>query len=627
MNKGEPMASLIPYLDPAKGNAYLKISLVTEDPSVPEATPFPFLVIHDTDALARLVEGEFLTDAGTVLKKVFVLVQKDRYRLTEDALWPVSNFDIENAWQNGFSFYAGAGSEHHPVVLAAQIDEGSRLAPLAPLFFCKTKQRFFHPLCPKCALPLQLCTDDAALIHLGLQPYSSSLKRYLWCISCGTQSVSGFYVYERDRLDPPGVKDRFVLIREFGLLASRKDAVDQLPCGTCVAKPECFGSGGLAPSRVVPFSFYPFYMLIFEAMSLNALDFLALLSGAAVKELETVLTAKGESGRVARLKSLGQGGSLETPFLYSNDEKFFLEVLYLKLSFLGDLARSLPSTSLLQHPDLRLSLDRTWVRLAEQSGLLPTFWNFRVEPIDISRPLTETKPSTTALAKPGVYFLGLAWLHALLVNKRQDMSGIVRSIKQSLDSASGSRDASVETVLAQASDPVNIFWDPDGKYVSPGWVNLWKKALGLGWSLLMAGVHDDRAWSRQAFVQQLEDVRGEVRGALLEQVSRARPAPYPADQALRSDDEVIHGVLLRIMSKWRTQATEQVKTKVETRKEKKEELLETVIITPAQAGRQAPPGVKSKEAGLEELDKKKPRKPEEGFVAETVILTVKGKDK
>jgi hypothetical protein len=52
-----------------------------------------------------------------------------------------------------------------------------------------------------------------------------------------------------------------------------------------------------------------------------------------------------------------------------------------------------------------------------------------------------------------------------------------------------------------------------------------------------------------------------------------------------------------------------------------------VIITPAQAGRQAPPGVKSKEAGLEELDKKKPRKPEEGFVAETVILTVKGKDK
>jgi hypothetical protein len=629
MNKGEPMASLIPYLDPAKGNAYLKISLVTEDPSVLEATPFPFLVIHDTDPLARLVEGQFLTDAGTVLRKVFLLVQKDRYSLTEDALWPVSNVDIENAWQNGFSFYAGAGSEQHPVVLAAQIDEGSRLAPLAPLFFCKTRQRFFPPLCPKCALPLQLCTDDAALIHLGLQPYSSSLKRYLWCISCGAQSVSGFYVYEPDHADPPGVKDRFTLIREFGLLASRPDAVDKLPCGACVAKQECFGSnsGLVAPSRVVPFSFYPFYMLIFEAMSLNALDFLALLSGAAVKELETVLTAKGESGRVAHLKSLEHDGSLETPFLYSNDEKFFLEVLYLKLSFLGDLARSLPSTSLLQHPDLRLSLDRTWVRLADQSGLLPTFWNFRVEPMDISRPLAETKPSTTALAKPGVYFLGLAWLHALLVNKRQNMSGIVRSIKQSLDSASGSRDASVETVLAQASDPVNIFWDPDGKYVGPGWVNLWKKALDLGWSLLMAGVHDDRAWSRQAFVQQLEDVRDEVRGALLEQASRVRPAPYPADEALPSDDTAIHDVLLQIMSKWRTQATEQVKTTVETRKEKKEELLETVIITPAQAGRQAPPGVKSREAGLEELDKKKPRKPEEEFVAETVILTVKGKDK
>jgi len=33
-------------------------------------------------------------------------------------------------------------------------------------------------------------------------------------------------------------------------------------------------------------------MLIFEAMSLNALDFLALLSGAAVKEVEAALTAR-----------------------------------------------------------------------------------------------------------------------------------------------------------------------------------------------------------------------------------------------------------------------------------------------------------------------------------------------
>ena len=662
--------SLIPYLETVKGNAYLKLSLVAEDPSVLETTPFPFLVIHDTDPLARLVEGQFLTDAGTVLKTVFVLVQKDRYSLTEDALWPVSNVDIEGAWQNGFSFYAGAGSEQHPVVLTAQIDEGSRLAPLAPLFFCKTRQRFFPPLCPKCAQPLQLCRDDAALIHTGLQPYSSSLKRYLWCVSCGVQNVSDFYVYERDHLDPPGVKDRFALIRELGLSASRPDAVDLLPCGACVAKQECFGSSGLAPSRIVPFSFYPFYMLIFEAMSLNALDFLALLSGAAVKEVEGALTARGESGRVARLKSLEQGGSLETPFLYRNDEKFFLEVLYLKLSFLGDLARSLPSTSLLQHPDLRLSLDRTWVRLADQSGLLPTFWNFRVEPMDISRPLAEAQPSTPALAKPGVYFLGLAWLLALLVNKRQDMSRIVRAIKQSLGSAPGSRDASVETILAQASDPVNIFWDPDGKCVSPGWVNLWKKALELGWSLLMAGIHDDRAWSRQAFAQQLEDVRKEVMGALSEQVSRARPEPRPADQAPPPDDKAIHDVLLQIMSTWRAQATKQVRTAVETRKEKKEEMLETVIlsvgapkkefpgasspekdepkaslpagakkagevmpetviITPAQAGMQAPPGAGSKEAGMKEPDKnkKKIKKPDEEFLAETVILTAQGKDK
>ena len=107
----------------------------------------------------------------------------------------------------------------------------------------------------------------------GLQPYSKSLKRYLFCPSCnGSKEKIDFYVSSLDDNDPAFLKDRYELIKKFGQLNGNENFAGQLPCVNCIRHQECYGPDGLAVSRIVPLSFYPFYMLIFKAGSGNGLD-------------------------------------------------------------------------------------------------------------------------------------------------------------------------------------------------------------------------------------------------------------------------------------------------------------------------------------------------------------------
>ncbi len=84
------------------------------------------------------------------------------------------------------------------------------------------------------------------------------------------------------------------------------------------------------------FPFYPFYMLVFDAAVVKGVDFIPLLSGAGIQEIpalkDTVPGAELDAGWAAH------GGS---GFLFENQDRFFLEVLYLKLSFIEKFVRML----------------------------------------------------------------------------------------------------------------------------------------------------------------------------------------------------------------------------------------------------------------------------------------------
>jgi len=570
------VASLLPYLVRSSGNPLPRLSLTVQEPAI-FGKSYPFCVLNDSGPAARLLEAAFVTDAGSVLKKMFFLLQKDRYVFQGDELWPVTNSDIDSIWQRAFSFHegerkGGAGT----AVLAAQLNARGGLNQLAPLFFCRKKEAYFHPPCPSCGLPLQLCKDDKLLEASGLRPYDGSLKRYLYCAPCSAQGKGSFYVNELDHDDPPGLKDRRSLISEFGLLNQNKDPVAPFPCIRCQEHDTCYGSDGAVTSSIVPFSFYPFYLLTFDALSLNAMEFLPLISGATLEEMETRLAARNESGRHGCLKEIQKDGLSGATFHTSSDERYFLEVLYLKLSFLEDVLRQfLAQPDILGHPDMRPTIDRVWVEFPNRSGLLPSFWNFKTKVIDIVSPPDMTEQPSNRPSSNLLFYLGLLWFHALLVNKKQDNKAVFPVLKNGLASTASAllSEERSKPVLA----PANIFWDPNGTSVAGNWFPLWEKSLDLGLCLARSAASHDSQWSYEGFFKDLEVLRADVKSALFMEkpVGRKEPAQ---DECCVGDD--VGNILAGIIGKWRSRlGAEAIAEAPATGIE----YMETVILAPPQA--------------------------------------------
>ena len=263
-------ASLLPYLQGARSDARLKLSLFQSDPSLRDKA-YPFEVLDDTPAVSRLIKAAFLTDAGSVLKKVVLQVQKDRYALAADELRPLTNLDIDAFWQQAFPGGPARAAGTVPILISSQRDARGTLTPLAPLFLCRERGLFFHPVCPGCGLPLTLCRDDGLLQRFELTPYTTSLKRYLHCDGCCREGLAEFYLYELDHDDLVTVKDRWALIDRFSQVEASLDPDGEFPCVGCPERAGCFGPIPRARTRIVPFSFYPFYLLLNDAPSLHAI--------------------------------------------------------------------------------------------------------------------------------------------------------------------------------------------------------------------------------------------------------------------------------------------------------------------------------------------------------------------
>jgi hypothetical protein len=664
MKHDEKISSIHSYLEANQLHLYLKIGLKTENPTELERTPFPFYLVSESDPLIRCHEGQFATDAGSAIQKVFLMVQRDQYLLPKDELRPILNPDIDACWQRAFSFHSSGRKDPSLLLLATQISKEGRLVPFRPLFFCKAQRVYFSPACPSCGSPLEQCYDDVLLTERGLQPYSTSLKRYLFCPSCSSQGPLSFFVYALESADPPGLRDSSALIQEFGKLVTKESPASSIPCAACDRIRMCYGPDRMALSRLVPFSFYPFYALVFQAPSIQAADFLSLLSGATFGELETRLNGRGEPGRIRGLRELNARGVTQAPALYEGDDRNFLEVLYLKLSFLGELIqRFLAEKEISKHPDLRPSLDRIWVSLEEPSGLLPVFWNFRVRLIDLF--WNPTGSPSSLPSSETFYFLGLSWFYALLVNSKQDMGRVSLSLEGTMSRFFPAGNASPSPARQESFNdtflPENIFWNPGGKRINPAWNSLWERSLQLGWQLLQAGWKEP-PWAAEGFRKDLEAIRQDIRGRLFSAgPTEAVPSAQPQER------EAIAGILLRILGKWRQQAEagkeglreapsipEEKRSKAEGVPEtvilsagkaprepyvppapqrEAEEVAETVIQSPGPAGRPSvqPSGPeKGKGVGFRDqgrtlkekiLSSKDKTQPEDDFMHETVIIT------
>ena len=539
--------SLLPYLAPGKGGTGLEITLRSEDSSSLAADADPFLVIAEADPLTRLLKAAFVTDSGSRIKEVFLLLQRDAYQLTTTQLAPLTNVDIEDFWQKTYRYQDQHQRGSPLITLQQQLDKQGKLTPFQPLWFCRTTRTYFHPACPACGAPLQLCSNDQLLASLGLPPYSLSLSRYLFCPSCfSSGSDTDFYVHHRSAHDPPRVKDCGQLVRAFGQLVQAGNAGSGVPCMACPHREECFGAATTAAPPVLPFSFYPFHMLIYEAMSLNGLDFVALLAGASLEELEARLRQNGGPGRAAYLGGMSASRGTLRPFLFSDDARLFLEILYLKLTFLQLIVAELFPDPEKDQPDPLLFIDRTWVKLTDRAGLQPYLWNFEVRFLDLLRNPLDLPAHPPLPRAYALHLLGLIWFSVLLTNSKQELSQVQRAVERAHDRVlAGDRDLPDDLTVDSAFLPENIFWHPAPCELDEDWRHLWEEALRPGWSLLQASAQSGTTGFQEELVRTLEELRTSIRALLFLE----RTAAMEAGEA--AEAEAIHSILSRLMTKWR----------------------------------------------------------------------------
>ncbi len=527
--------SLLHYLTGTKTPFSLEFVSGSSGLNAETAPLLPFDIINDTSALTRIIRARVVSDALSVVKQVFLLLSRDDYPLAGAGLSPLTNIDIESAWQDVFRNHLKGGSL---IALSAQGDEKGGLEPFRSIFSCTRVGQFFHPPCPKCGNELEMCRDDKLLGKAGLKPYSTSLARYLACPVCSLkEGDKTFYAYAPDAADPAQVKGTSELIMGFGLLKQ-----GDLPCIRCPEHTACYQDRHVL-SLITPVAFYPFYLLMFEAASLNAGDYLFLLSGAAFEEIEQTLDSRRQFARKGLVSLLKDRSP--SPLLFKGDEREFLEILYLKLCFLGEVARYVASDERrFTYPGFGPSLERLWVQIPEQSSLLPAFWTFKLTLMDMEPEIPGVLPS--AGSDYATHCMGMLWFHALLRNRSQDIRAINEGMALVLKEKQIRSDMPV-------FGPDNIFWEPRPAPVK--WKGLWEKALDIGRALLVdagnTGFRLDELW------QAYHDLTDEIKKGLFLEAPAAQAYPEAVGEARGeasgeegADDTQIGLILRQIKSKW-----------------------------------------------------------------------------
>lgn len=571
--------SLLPWLDKKTTRIHLSISFNTDSSRVPGKSPASFMVLDTSSAVASLIDASFTLNSRNTIKKIFLLVQKDRYSFNEKDV-PLDNKGIDHLWKEAFEFYDVEKNSGSFISLPGLTDNSPSFPLWKSLFYCVEQKTFFHPPCPVCGSSLELCTAENILSAAGLPSYASTLERFLFCPDC--QAAEGHTTFFADEYAGarPMVKDHRALIAEFGNLLEGDKPVAGFPCPACDKRHECFKAEIPAGSRIVPFAFYPFRMLISEAMQLQARDFLSLISGAACDEIKNRIDVVREPGRARRLEDFREQGANRLTLFFDNDPRRFLETLYLKLAFLEQISRSaLSNNGNLIHPDLRPSLDHYWVNLADYKGLLPYFWNFKVRPRAVG--LAPQKEAVSYVRVPqalGLYTMAVLWFNSLLVNNSRTAADIQRALAPFLtDKNIAEEELDFGALVMQKSGktflPENIFWDPRTGEIPDAWLSLWQEALNLGWALLCASYHSDGRFSVSLFMKQINNTAAKVKKGLF----AAPPASSAmAKERQAEEDGPVSGILFNILKKWRAEQTPAEEPQAAIQEE---EIEKTVIMT------------------------------------------------
>ena len=543
--------SLLPWLDPGSSKLHLEFSLQRKPLEVHSKFDSAFRLLDSSSPLFHLVHGSYRSPSFKSVKEIFLLVQKDHCSFTEKSI-PFSNSKIDEVWLEALKFEGVADRlEYFDSLFERSVGETETFYPLwQSLFYCEKRKCYFHPPCPQCGKLLELCQHDEILSAAGLPLYTTTLERFLFCPVCHVdRSGSDFFYHDEDDEIWPVVKNLRALVDGFTQLVRNGLGGDGFPCQTCKEQGNCYSSE-LAFQRIKVFAFYPFRLLITDAAQLPAQDFISMLAGASCTEMKKQPYIVREPGRLACLESFRQQGTEGIELFFENDTRRFLEILYLKIAFLEQIARTaFVARKHLKHPDLRLTMDQFWVDFPNVQGLLPSFWNFKVKSIALGVFPSDDISFIKVPESLGLYSLALLWFNTLLVNREQSVGDVQHALATLLNKENDFESApeffSSSTSGCGAFGPENVFWHPVENQLPPFWLDLWEKVLGLGWSLLQASFGSTH-FSDILFAGEVSKLAGEVKKTLF----ASRDESVVVQEKDDYDFDILQ-ILLSIKEKWK----------------------------------------------------------------------------
>jgi len=251
------------------------------------------------------------------------------------------------------------------------------------------------------------------------------------------------------------------------------------------------------------------------------------------------------------LRSFEKDNPQKSLFLFDKQGHSFLEVLYLRLSLLGEMARvAFSGLDRFTCPNLSLSMDKFWVTTAEQCNMLPALWGFKLNLMGIGGNSTQASLKHKSSPAYALAFLGFNWFSILLANSRQDFSKIheqIASVVENLPSdCDFARELAVRIRDLDISSPESIYWNPDQKTFDQSCAALWARSLDLGVLLIQASMNEPTQFSQTEFRQEYDQLKTDISKALFIPGS-AGVSPSPSD-----DNDAIHQILINIGAKWKS---------------------------------------------------------------------------
>ena len=467
----EKTLSLLPYLESGNNGILLDIHVLQPDTPQETSHPFPFQLAGVEKPFTRLIKGGLKCDGSKrIFHPVFMLVQKDTCFSDGGYFNPQTNTTLDHAWLDTIQFFSRERD-----TFTVPSPPGHPPAQLKPLFYCKLKNCFFHPPCPDCGGELVLCKDDRILGKAGLDSFHTSLNRYLFCPECYESHANHFfYTYARQANEPVTVLDRHGLIKRFKQI---KTSISRgFPCVECPEYNACHTTGEKALSRIGFFSFYPFYMLIFKACQINGIEFLHLLSNAQE-------TAEQESHALPLNPDAPEfWGDALSRYLFKDDPRFWLEILFLKYAFFKKILTSIEKRL---NDDIKsifsLNIDSIWINTKSDAGMMPFFWDYELKLMDLvtTRPLDLFQESMEH--NQHTNFIAQLWLYTFFVNHDHDAKTVFQSGTAALLQHKGGEEGKnhAQTLFESHSlfRPENIFWKPAPVSLAASWHDLWIQTI------------------------------------------------------------------------------------------------------------------------------------------------------